>query len=746
MTAAARKRPVDTRRVGLFGLATLLSVYATACGGGGGGGAEVMQTVAPGQITVPAQADTPAQTAVPEQIDVPMQTGESAQTIQQSPLAASPTQRVGIGIGGLSYYDRSFAMADVGRQAQLRGLDWSYEVAADANGNPGKDFQLIFSSTKIAAGTYKLVFNGRATVTVGGGAGSVQNVSYDAVSNTSKADVILGNDVVGNVWLVIKDTYRTGTAAKGSGVSGIRLWRPGYATDGSALFTNEFLTAMRKFKLIRGMDFVSANTNPQRIWSERTRPNFFGHPGDNGQSWELLVALANAADRDVWLNLPVRADDDYIRKLAQLVKYGSDGNMPYTSVQANPAYPPLKPGLRVYVEYGNEVWNSGPGFKGFGWALALANANRGDVAHPIAFDGVQIEQYLALRRWIAYRSSFISLAFRDVFGDGAMMGTVRPILGSQSGNANSYLSTGLTWAQAFYGQVRTTGAVNAVVRKPSDIWYGGGGAAYYDSAINPADTSAGTLNAYFANLPTPTFASVSAIDSIWTHGYGLKYVAYEGGPGPGGHPLGGTSGGAVAPVFNNDSRMKARMLSAQDIWDRAGGDEMVFYIYSSTAPWSFTNELSPKTVSDTNSVKLQAVDAINAKAKPAATLGKAVPSTIYLKDPASQTIGADGAAGILNGTVYRLRPGSNQYVLLPLRTATAGTYRISLNIDGTVSGSVAVHVNGALSGTINIGANASDTGAPSSKVAMSLPAGLSVLRLDSPKGSADILVKDVVIE
>ncbi len=705
---------MNTYRFAVLCAAALLSVWTAACGGGGGGGTGAALT------SVPAQTNQPSQ-------------------------VATTVQRVGMGIGGLSYYDRSFAMADVGRQSQLRGLDWSYEVGADLNGNPGKDFQLIYSSTKIAAGTYKLMFNGRATVTAGG-AGRVQSATYDAVSNTSKADVVLSSDATGNVWLVFKDTFRTATSAKGDGLSGIRLWRPGYATDGSALFTNEFLTAMRKFKLIRGMDFVSANTNPQQSWTERTKPSYFGYTGDNGQSWELLVALANAADRDVWLNIPVRADDDYIRKLAQLVRYGSDGTLPYTTAQANPAYAPLKPGLRVYVEYGNEVWNSGPGFKGFGWALALANANRGDLAHPIAFDGIQTDQYVALRRWIAYRSSFISAVFRDVFGDDAMMDTVRPILASQSGNANSYLSTGLAWAQAYYGQVRTTGSLNAVVRKTSDIWYGGGGAAYYDSAINPADASAITLDAYFSSLPSMNFASVSAIDSVWTHGYGLKYVAYEGGPSPGGSSLGATTAGGIAPIFNNDPRMKDRMVLAQDIWDQSGGDEIVFYVYSGPAPWSFSNDLAQQAVSDTNSVKMQAIDTINAKTKPAVTLGKLVPATIYLKDPVSQAIGASAVAGISNGTVYRLRPESSDYVLLPLRAPSAATHQISLNVVGKVTGSITVHANGANSGIITFVVNNDGTSTLSSRLTVNLPAGLSVLRLDAPKGSADIFVRDVVVE
>ena len=684
-------------------MVTLLSVWVAACGGGQSGGG-----------------------AAP------------ASEVQVTPSVAS--QRVGIGIGGLSYFDRSFAMADLGRQSQARGLDWSNEVAADADGNPGKDFQLIFSSTKIGAGTYKLVFNGRATVTAGG-AGSVQNTSYDANNNTSKANLVLPNDATGNVWLVFKDTYRGVTSTKGDGVSNIHLWRPGYATDGSVLFTGEFVAAMQKFKLIRGMDFVSANTNSQKRWSERTKPNFFGYTGESGQSWELLIALANAAGRDVWLNVPVQADDDYIRKLAQLAKYGSDGNTPYTSAQPNPVYAPLKAGLRIYVEYGNEVWNFGAGFKGFGWALALANANRGDTKHPIAFDGPQTDQYVALRRWIAYRSSFASLTFRDVFGDAAMMNTVRPIFSTQLGNANAYLSSGLAWAQSFYGQVRQTGPLNAVVRLPSDIWYGGGGAAYYNAEIDTKDTSVTTMEGYFSTLPNAEFAKISAADSIWTHGYGLKYVAYEGGPSTGGGVVGG------AAVFNNDPRMKDRMVLAQDIWDKAGGDELVYYVYSSTAPWSFTNELVQQVVSDTSSVKLQAIDTINGKTKPAATLGRLVPATVYLKDPESQAIGADGASWAFSGTVYLLRPSvNNSYILVPIRTPSAGTYQVSLNLGAKTSGSVVLHANGIDSGTLNIGSNASDTATTSSKVVVTLPSGLSVLRLDTPRSAGDIFVKDVVVE
>lgn len=670
---------------------------------------------------------------------------QSASPQQASDSSSLPLQRVGIGIGGLSYWDRSFAMADVGRQSQLRGMDWSYDVSSDINGNPGRDFQLAYSSTKIGSGTYKLIFDGRASLSAGG-SGTVRNARYDSVSNTTSADVVLSDDATGNLWLVFRDTYRTSVSVRGDGITNIRFWRPGYRTDGSALFTSEFVSAMKKFKTIRGMDFVSANTNPQITWSERTKPNFFGLTGANGQSWEILIALANAAERDVWLNLPVRADDDYIRKLAQLVKFGSDGSQPYTSLQDRPVYQPLKAGLKVYVEYGNEIWNSSPGFKGFGWALDLANANKNDVTHPIAFDGVQSDQYIALRRWIAYRSSLISQSFRDVFGDAAMMTTVRPIFSTQVGNANNFLSVGLQWAQAFYGQVRTTAPLNLVARKPSDIWYGGGGAAYYQSDFDTKDTTTASMKAYFGALPTPVFTKNSIVDSIWTHAYGLKYVAYEGGPGPGGSAAGAVNGAAVSPVFNNDSRIKDRMIVAQDIWDQVGGDELVYYVYSGSAPWSFSNELVQQVVSDNISVKLQAIDAINSKHKAEVLLGITVPATIYLKDPTTKTMGADPATWALDGTVYLLRPNiSNTYILIPIRTKSSGTYKISLNLGKKVNGSVVLSVNGVRQGLISLATETNNRMA-STAVTVTMPAGLTVLRLDTPKGTDDILVKDVVVE
>ncbi|MEN9566995.1 MAG: hypothetical protein RLZZ69_2191, partial [Cyanobacteriota bacterium] len=238
-----------------------------------------------------------------------------------------------------TYFDDAHAMVDVVYESQLRRQDWSDEkIPADENGAPTQDFLMIFNATKrFASGTYRLQFRGRADV--GTSVGSLQNQTYNPVSNLTTADLVLPEVVSGNAWLVFNNTRRTAASTSADGVAEVHLWRPGYARDGSEVFTREFIAAMQKFHLIRGMDFVSANSNSSVHWSDRTTMNWIGEPEVKGAPWELLVLLANATGNDIWLNVPVRADDDYLLKLAQLLRYGSDGVNPYTSAQANPVYP-----------------------------------------------------------------------------------------------------------------------------------------------------------------------------------------------------------------------------------------------------------------------------------------------------------------------------------------------------------------------------------------------------------------------
>jgi hypothetical protein len=334
------------------------------------------------------------------------------------------------------------------------------------------------------------------------------------------------------------------------------------------------------------------------------------------------------------------------------------------------------------------------------------------------------------------------LAFRQIFGDAAMMDTVRPVLASQVGNANVYLSEGLKWAEGFYGQVRTSPA-NSVARSVNDLWWGAGGAAYYDSSTSPSDTSAATMRAYFAGLPNAEFASNIAIDATWARGYGLKSVAYEGGPGPGGSASGSATGSVeLAATYNADPRMWARMKAAHQIYTANGGELLNYYVYSGSPPWDFVNDVSPGVVSDTSTVKLRAIDTLRSTAKASPTLGTAVPGTVPFPTGGSVGVQFDGAANWrYNGQAIRLPVTTGNggkafsgMALIPIRAEQAGTYRFTLSMYPEADTQVELMINGELAGTFNIpgtcgGICADDAYATSPVIKATLPAGLSVVRV-----------------
>ena len=120
---------------------------------------------------------------------------------------------------------------------------------------------------------------------------------------------------------------------------------------------------------LRMMDWGGTNNSGMENWGDRRSPFSSSQyapwtgPGKNtihtGMAYEGMVDFCNRANRDLWICVPHKASDDFMRKLSQLVRFGSNGYSPYTSARSNPVFPPLKSNLKVYVEYSNEVWNSG---------------------------------------------------------------------------------------------------------------------------------------------------------------------------------------------------------------------------------------------------------------------------------------------------------------------------------------------------------------------------------------------------
>ena len=52
------------------------------------------------------------------------------------------------------------------------------------------------------------------------------------------------------------------------------------------------------------MDYENTNNNTQVNWSDRTLPSAATQQTANGGAWEYAVELANATNKDMWINIP----------------------------------------------------------------------------------------------------------------------------------------------------------------------------------------------------------------------------------------------------------------------------------------------------------------------------------------------------------------------------------------------------------------------------------------------------------
>lgn len=172
----------------------------------------------------------------------------------------------------------------------------------------------------------------------------------------------------------------------------IRVWleHQGHSLEGQ-LFHPLLLQriADADWAFIRLMDWGATNASPQQDWSDRRLPAHVFMNGilnarrpsatadgnrETGVAWEHMVALCNQTGRNLWINVPHLASDDFITRLAKLIRFGSDGVNPYDGPQSNPLFAPLRSDLKVYVELSNEIWSGGFAFPQGNWAQEQAAA------------------------------------------------------------------------------------------------------------------------------------------------------------------------------------------------------------------------------------------------------------------------------------------------------------------------------------------------------------------------------------
>lgn len=448
----------------------------------------------------------------------------------------------------------------------------------------GKDFLLTFNGIA----TVSVVAPGVGTATPANAAtGDADYVAgYNAATNQSKWYLRTTDSSGGNSTAItprFQNTQRTAASPVGSGITNIQILQPGYTSyDNQHVFTNEWLDLIRTVNEIRVKDWAFVDGNTTANWSDRIVPATPGQMGAGGFqngipgiAWEYLVQVANLTHKDIWVSLPAHASNDYLTKLAQLFRYGSDGVNPYTSFQANPVFRGLDPDLNVYLEYSNEVWNyvfeSNSYVQSQAWAAYTGHTTYGPNHVTLDYDGrtwTSGNNLDLMYRWVAaHLKQDIVDTWASVFGTNAINTRIRPVLSGWMIYPDRTNEEGLKFLTAAGWQ-------------PKDSLYALSVAGYYGyNDLAAAQVTANTARDAATKEETLAFFEAAAtaargnlvwpMSSVLASAYGLKLVAYEAGP-----SLGATYAQASAQM---DPRFEAIQTSIVNSWFASGAEQ---YNYS----------------------------------------------------------------------------------------------------------------------------------------------------------------------
>ena len=494
---------------------------------------------------------------------------------------------LGVNLESLKDYERQFMFIDAMKTSRTWGTpDKPYDAKGPMgpDGWPSGDFgTCVLTEQKNVNGIYKFSATGRCDISTPGSPAKIANLAYDAARNRTTADIVIAapKDKILTLNLVFRNTDN-GTG--GGGLKNIKLLRPGYsdAANDEQIFTGEFLAALQPFDALRFMDYLRTNNNENVRWDQRCKPEDAQYAGARGAPFELAIDLGNRMGRDIWLNVPALADDDFIRQLGALIKSK------------------LKPGRVAYVEYSNEVWNGQ--FKQFKQNEAAAKAEVAAGDTTLNDGGRDRNVHYWGRKRIAKRS----VEIKKLMGDDPR---IRVVLASQVSYAppGSLLKMQLEYVEKYHGP-------------PSEFFYAIASAPYFSPGRDEQDPA---KKKWYTERPDVTVdgicerllakTNVGANDNVrafhaLAKKYGVKSFAYE--------------GGLDLQQFNSNIPLKVASQydprTGQAIEDyltkfyASGGDAMFYFTltsrYTKNGYWGLTED-----VRELDTPKYQAATRVAAK-------------------------------------------------------------------------------------------------------------------------------------
>ncbi len=263
--------------------------------------------------------------------------------------------KIGVGIEGLAYYTQSRPFKDFFKSCGT----W---ITYDPN-PPGGNFvwntenqQYIPTDTNGYAMEVPFIVpsgsgqnNMRGIISAIGfiPVGVPMRLLYDGVGTLQMfGDVTVTNSTPGQIDFVVNNQdnifFNLTASQLGNHVRNIRVVElSNIDTYLAQPFRQGFLDKCKTFNTLRFMDWTRTNGSEQTQWANRTRPTYYSQAEspNGGAAYEYIIDIANRLNQNIWICIPHKADDDYIAQMATLFRNQ------------------LKPGISVYIEYSNEVWN-----------------------------------------------------------------------------------------------------------------------------------------------------------------------------------------------------------------------------------------------------------------------------------------------------------------------------------------------------------------------------------------------------
>jgi len=624
----------------------------------------------------------------------------AAPIVVKTPDVPRPaTAPLGVNLEQIVDYAHSMMFVDLVKSARAFGTadaPWDGKSPVDENGWPTADAGVVLAAdAPLASGDYAFACTGRCEVSAVACNAKVKLQSYDRDKNLTTATITL-DEKADKLFLAFKKT--TG------GVKNIRVLRPGYPLTTDQVFTREFLNAIAPFSTLRLMDFTRTNETEVKEWDQRAKLTDALQSTKKGAAWEYGIMLANQTGKDLWINVPVQASDDYVKQLAQLLKKT------------------LNKDRAVYVEYSNEVWNTiFPQFH-FNYAAGKAEVAAGN--SPLNDGGKDANTYFWAWKRVAKRLVEISNIFKAVYAEGGSPGaintTVRPVLASQSA-IPVMARIQLEFVAKNYGA-------------PAKFFYGLAGAPYIgpDDKVGKQDDA--TVDQLLDNAAGSAMATIKNVmlqyQTIARY-YRLHALCYEGGP-----AFEGEHSTEAKVAASRDPRIQKLIVDYLNAWYGAGGELFMYFDlaggYSKYGCWGLTEDIrkpSPKT---------QAIAQVKAAPLPTEIAGIGIPGTVM----ASEHVASSG------GGIEKTPDGGKHLAFLKedfwfdylLNVKSSGDYVLKIETaSGVDTAAVEVLLSSQSIGTINC----KNTGdwhqwADSDPISLRLEKGQLVLRLRIVKPGLNI--------